>query len=184
MPAREKTTHEAIVAAGRELAERHGIGGLTMQAVAERVGVRAPSLYKRVRNRDELVDLVVGATIDDLTEALRDATDGIDDPREQLRSLGNALRVFGQGRPKSYELIFGLAREASDSTREARERAVAPLLSACAALVGAEQALDAARLVTAWANGFISMELTGSFQMGGDVDRAWAWALERIVGAL
>src|SRR5579859_2603616 len=67
MPAPERTTHEAIVAAGCELVEQHGLGGLTMRAIAERVGVRAPSLYKRVRNRGELIDLVVEATVEDLT---------------------------------------------------------------------------------------------------------------------
>ena len=184
MPAPKKTTHEAIVAAGRELVERHGIGGLTMQAVAERVGVRAPSLYKRVRNRGELVDLVVETTVDDLARELRRATDGIDDPREQLKSAASALRSFAHRRPNCYELIFGLAREESELTRTARGRAVAPVLSACSALVGDERALDAARLVTAWANGFITMELAESFQMGGNVDHSWAWGLERIVRAL
>ncbi|NUP73130.1 MAG: TetR family transcriptional regulator [Sinomonas sp.] len=184
MPAPEKTTQEAIVAAGCELVERHGIDGLTMNAVAERVGVRAPSLDKRVRYRGELVDLVVGATIEDLALVLRRAIDAVDDPREQLRSAARALRSFGRGRPRSYELIFGPARDASDMTRAARGHAVAPVLSACAALVGEERALDAARLVTAWANGFITMELAESFQMGDDVDRAWAWGLERIVQAL
>ncbi|MBN9180743.1 MAG: TetR family transcriptional regulator, partial [Microbacterium sp.] len=39
MPAPEKTTRAAIIAAGRTLVERVGVDGLTMQAVAERVGV-------------------------------------------------------------------------------------------------------------------------------------------------
>ena len=184
MPAREKTTQEAIVAAGRELVERLGLDGLTMQAVAERVGVRAPSLYKRVRNRGELVDLVVGSVIEDLARELRGAINGIEDPREQLACAAAALRSFGHERPESYELVFGLAQEASEPTRAARDHAVAPILSACSALVGDQHALDAARLVTAWANGFITMELAESFQMGGDVDRAWAWGLERILRAL
>ena len=48
------TTLEAIVAAGRELLEEGGVGAVTMLEVAYRVGVRAPSLYKRVRDRDQL----------------------------------------------------------------------------------------------------------------------------------
>ncbi|HBF81970.1 MAG TPA: TetR family transcriptional regulator, partial [Streptomyces sp.] len=38
-------------------------------------------------------------------------------------------------------------------------------------------ALDAARLVTAWATGFIEMEISGAFRLGGDVDRAFEYGL-------
>jgi hypothetical protein len=67
---------------------------------------------------------------------------------------------------------------------EAVVRSVTPLLDAVAALTGPDHALDGARLMTAWANGFITMELGGLFGLGGDVDRAWRWGLERMVAAL
>src|SRR3982751_3645554 len=70
VPTPEKTTRDGIVAAGRALVEVQGVAGLAMQAGADAVGVRAPSLYKRVRDRDELLELVVAATIDDLTDRL------------------------------------------------------------------------------------------------------------------
>ncbi|MDF2575814.1 MAG: TetR family transcriptional regulator, partial [Agromyces sp.] len=47
MPTPERTTLAEIVRAGRDQLESGGPDGLTMQAVALRVGVRAPSLYKR-----------------------------------------------------------------------------------------------------------------------------------------
>nr|WP_017201702.1 hypothetical protein [Microbacterium barkeri] len=43
MPTPERTSVEEIVAAGREILEASGAGGLTMQAVATRVGVRCPT---------------------------------------------------------------------------------------------------------------------------------------------
>ena len=49
MPTPDKTSLDAIVLAARDLLEEDGLGGLTMQAVAHRVGVRAPPLYMRVR---------------------------------------------------------------------------------------------------------------------------------------
>ena len=47
-------------------------------------------------------------------------------------------------------------------------------------LVGEDAALEAARLITAWATGFIDMELAGAFRLGGDVDRAFEFGLERL----
>ena len=35
----------------------------------------------------------------------------------------------------------------------------------------------------AWANGFVTMELAGAFQLGGDVDEAWDFALDALVRA-
>ena len=44
MPTPERTSLDAIIRAGCDLLEADGVEGLTMQAVAVRVGVRAPSL--------------------------------------------------------------------------------------------------------------------------------------------
>lgn len=181
MPTPDKTSRSAIVAAGRELVEREGVAGLTMQAVADRVGVRAPSLYKRVRDRDELLALVVAANVDDLTERM--SRQNQTDPRKRVIALADALRTFAHQRPIGYTLVFG-AHGAPRPELAAAQRSVTPLLDAVAELVGHEHALDAARLMTAWATGFLTMELGDRLQMGGSLDDAWQWGLERIVAAL
>ena len=58
MPTPSRTSTAQIVAAGRVILEAEGFEGLTMQRVAAAVGVRAPSLYKRVDGRRELVRLI------------------------------------------------------------------------------------------------------------------------------
>ncbi|MCS0499588.1 TetR/AcrR family transcriptional regulator [Protaetiibacter mangrovi] len=182
MPAPEKTTLDEIVAAGCELVETLGAEGLTMQAVASRVGVRAPSLYKRVRDRNELLSLVVAATLAELTARV-EATLVDPDPRERIRAQAEELRRFAHTRPVGYALVFG-AHGSARPEGAALARSVTPLLDAVRELTGDAHALDGARLVTAWANGFIAMELGGSLRMGGDVDEAWRWGLDRLVGAL
>jgi AcrR family transcriptional regulator len=181
VPTPEKTTRDGIIAAGRELIEVHGIAGLTMQAVADRVGVRAPSLYKRVRDRDELLELVVGATVDDLTARLDAQTQP--DPRERLTAIADVLRTFAHERPVGYTLVFG-AHGAPRPEPAAAVRSVTPLLEAVRELTGDAHALDGARLLTAWATGFLTMELNDRLRMGGDVDEAWRWGLARVVASL
>jgi hypothetical protein len=58
------------------------------------------------------------------------------------------------------------------------------LLEVTARLVGPERALEAARLVTAFAHGFVSMEITGAFRLGGDVDQAFRYGVGVLVDAL
>ena len=51
-------------------------------------------------------------------------------------------------------------------------------------LVGIERALEAARLLTAFVHGFVSMEIAGAFRLGGDVDRAFRYSLDAIIAGL
>jgi AcrR family transcriptional regulator len=52
---------DAIVAAAIAVADSHGLAGLSMRAVAERLGVTAMALYTYVPGKDELVDLMYDA---------------------------------------------------------------------------------------------------------------------------
>jgi len=168
MPTPDRTSLAQIVDASRALAEEGGASRLTMQAVADRVGVKAPSLYKRVRDRDALLALVAEATMDDLAQRLA-ASDGT------LAGLAHAYRAFAKAHPQGFRLMFTV-----DVTASALDRASEPILRAARDLVGEDVALEAARLITAWATGFIDMELAGAFRLGGDVDRAFAFGLARL----
>ncbi|MGS0562800.1 TetR/AcrR family transcriptional regulator [Microbacterium aurugineum] len=172
MPTPERTSTAEIVATGRELLESAGPAGLTMQAVATRVGVRAPSLYKRVRDRDALHAAVAVATIDALTARLENEGD-------DLAALAHAYRGFAKENPEGFRFMFTIA-----APQDALERSAAPVIRAASALAGEDDALDAARLFTAWATGFLQMELAGAFRLGGDVDRAFEYGLTRLIAGM
>ncbi|MDQ0574960.1 TetR/AcrR family transcriptional regulator [Agromyces albus] len=182
MPTPERTSLDGIVSAGRALLESDGLDGLTMQAVAARVGVRAPSLYKRVRNRDELIRLIAHATLRELATRLEGAVNGAaDDPRTELRQLAGVARAFAHERPAGFRLIFGAEVRLDEASLAASS---APVLRVAAALAGERDALQAARTFTAWLNGFVSMELAGAFRLGGDVEHAFEYGVERIADAV
>lgn len=56
---RIRLSRSSIAAAAIELLDEAGLDGLTMRAVAARLGAGTMSLYRHVANRDELLDLVV-----------------------------------------------------------------------------------------------------------------------------
>jgi AcrR family transcriptional regulator len=154
-----------------------------MQRVAGAVGVRAPSLYKRVRSRGDLVRLIIQDVARDLTDTL-DAAATTGDPLRDLRALANALRAFAHAQPATYALLFARLPDQSQPDLELWARASSAVLRTAAVLTGPDQALEAARTVVAWAHGFISMELAGAFHLGGDVDLAYAFGIERLGAAL
>jgi hypothetical protein len=69
-----------------------------------------------------------------------------------------------------------------DATLNAR--AAEPMLRTAAALAGPYRALEASRTVVAWANGFVGMELAGTFRLGGDVDEAFDYGVDRITESI
>jgi AcrR family transcriptional regulator len=176
MPTPDRTSLDAILLAARELLEADGPAGLTMAAIAARVGVRAPSLYKRVENREALLRSVAEATLTDLAERL----DGAGSAREVL----DAFRAFGHERPAAFQLVMTPGPGVPTARREFGAAASAAALRVGEELVGPTHALDAARTLTAWVAGFVIMELNGGFQLGGDVDEAWDFGAGRVLAAL
>lgn len=187
MPTPARTSVEEIVSAGSRILDDAGLPGLTMQAVAARVGVRPPSLYKRVRDRDELLRLIADDTARELGARLDAATTAAGPSAaasERLVHLAHALRAFAHASPERYRLLFTPPTAAHRPDPDAQARSVRALLDTTAQLVGPGDGLSAARTVTAWATGFISMEFAGAFQLGGDVDEAFSYGIRRIAAAL
>ena len=181
MPAHSQTSTAAIVAAGRHLLEERGVDALTMHDVAAAVGVRAPSLYKRVRSRSDLFRLILEDVADELTSAL-DAAAGSGDPVADVRAMAVAYRKFAHSNPVSYTLMFAPQAVSGATARSVRSSAT--FLRVVAELAGPGHALPAARTIVAWAHGFITMELAGAFRLGGDVEEAWDFGLGRMLNAV
>jgi AcrR family transcriptional regulator len=181
MPAHAQTSTAAIVAAGRHLLEDRGADALTMHDVAAAVGVRAPSLYKRVSGRSDLLRLILEDVTDELTAVL-DAAAGSGDPVADLRAMVVAYRGFALANPVAYMLMNALPAPPGAAERSARSSAT--FLRTVAELAGSQHALLAARTVVAWANGFIMMELAGAFRLGGDIEQAWTFGLDRVLAAI
>lgn len=78
-----------IVAAAVELANEHGIAGVTMRAVARGLGVEAMSLYNHVSSRDDLLDGMVDAVFAEI--ALPPAQSGWREAMDQRAASARAV---------------------------------------------------------------------------------------------
>ncbi len=56
---RSPLSRDRVVRVAAELADEGGIGALTMQQIGRRLGVEAMSLYRHVRNKDDILDGMV-----------------------------------------------------------------------------------------------------------------------------
>jgi AcrR family transcriptional regulator len=183
MPAPSRTSPAAIIGAARDILEAEGLEAVSMQAVAERVGVRAPSLYKHVADRTALVRAVVDAVVADLAAALAPRRPSRD-PRDDLRGITRRYRAFVHANPVGYGLLFARLGPGLQPDEAVLAALGVPIVEATARLVGEERALEAARTIVAWAHGFASLELAGGFRMGGDIDAAYERGIDLILAGI
>ncbi|PYI37158.1 TetR family transcriptional regulator [Arthrobacter psychrolactophilus] len=106
--ARQQTMAE-IVTIGRRHLELHGAAGLSLRAVARDLGVVSSAIYRYVKNRDELLTLLLVDGYDALGDAVDAAVQGVaeDDPVGRFRALARAVRQWGLAEPACYGLLFG-----------------------------------------------------------------------------
>ncbi len=183
MPAPAKTSDTDIVAAALSLIDQQGPEQLSMQAVAAAVGVRGPSLYKRFSDRASLLRAVEDHLFAELGSILASAAvhgGGIN----SLREMAFAYRAFAKSHPGGYPLMFS-ADSHDSAAASIRFEAARPVLETLQSLLGeSASALIAARTITAFCHGFVSMELSGAFRLGGDVEAAFAEGIALVLAGL
>jgi AcrR family transcriptional regulator len=94
-----------IVAAAWELAGTHGIGGLSLHALAREVGIRQPSLYSYFESKNALYDAMFADGNRRLLERL-EALRLPSDPRSALKAQMRAFVNFAVEDGARYLLLF------------------------------------------------------------------------------
>jgi AcrR family transcriptional regulator len=158
---------EQIVAAALELLEDEGAEALSMRRIAERVGIRAASIYKHFPNKDALEAAMISVVFE-RQAAVFERADG------ELAAIAAAYRDFARSHPHLYRLMTerALNRELLEPGAEAR--AAAPLIEA----TGGDP--DMARAAWAFAHGMTVLELNDRFPADADLDAAWSRGVEAL----
>ena len=90
---RRETTRNAILDAAWDVAREQGLAALTLRAVAERVGMRAPSLYSHFDSKHAIYDAMFGQAWA-AYEAEAAATELPANPRAALRAAAHRFFDF------------------------------------------------------------------------------------------
>ena len=169
----------AVAEAGAELVDELGFGGLSMGLVAERLGVRTPSLYKHVAGQADLAHLIAVLAMDDLADTIRDAIQGRSG-RDALVAGAEAMRSYVRDHPGRYAAgNAARLRGQDDPLLPASGRVMA---SWAAMLHGyhldADQEIHALRLLRSMLHGFATLESDGGFQVDASVDHSFTWIVD------
>ena len=92
-------------AATLELVDEQGIGAASMRAVSSRLGVRSMSLYRYVRDRDELLDAVVERIVNELADDPEVQLRPVDGWRPYLSGMAHGVRRYALAHPRAFPLV-------------------------------------------------------------------------------
>jgi AcrR family transcriptional regulator len=160
-----------VVAAGRQLLEEEGLEALTMRRLAERVGIRAPSLYKHLPDKAALEAAIIATGFEEAAAAFEQAVDRAGGGSgggagDALVALAAAYRRFALEHPHLYRLMNNGPLPRAHLPPGLEGRTAAPLLR----VAGSEAR---ARAVWAFAHGMVMLELDQRFPPDADLDAAW-----------
>lgn len=166
-------TPEVVAIEAARVADDCGFDRLTLAAVAARLGVRLPSLYKHVGGLDQLRTAVATAALSELAQALEVAVmgrSGID----ALGSLADAYRSYAARRPGAYAATLRAPDPQDTEHVAAAGRVLHVVLATVAGFhLRGDDAIDAVRGLRALLHGFVAIEAAGGYQMAQDLDRSF-----------
>ncbi|WP_410670115.1 WHG domain-containing protein [Amycolatopsis sp. cmx-4-68] len=167
--------------AGAALADEVGFAGLSMGLLAERLGVKTPSLYKHVTNQADLTHRIAVLALNEFADAVRDAIQGRSG-REALVAGAHAMRTYVLDHPGRYAAGNAAHVHGPD---DPLIPAVQRVLASWAAMLHGyrlepDQEIHALRMLRSTLHGFATLEAGGGFQIDADVDDSFTWMLDFI----
>ncbi|WP_410575449.1 WHG domain-containing protein [Amycolatopsis sp. cmx-4-61] len=167
--------------AGAALADEVGFSGLSMGLLAERLGVKTPSLYKHVTNQADLTHRIAVLALNEFADAIRDAIQGRSG-RDALVAGAHAMRTYVLDHPGRYA-AGNVARVHGPD--DPLIPAVQRVLASWAAMLHGyrldpDQEIHALRMLRSTLHGFATLQAGGGFKIDADVDDSFTWLLDFI----
>lgn len=177
MPRAGLTGHD-VVASAAALADEIGYQSVTMGLLADRLGVRPPSLYKHVGGLADLQKRLATLALTELGEVIRDAVQGRSG-RDALAALLTAVRAYVTAHPGRYMATIGAEPTGpGDPLLAASTRVIASIAAVLRGYGIAEDEMNhAIRTVRSTMHGFAMLEASRGFQWAADPEESFAWMI-------
>jgi AcrR family transcriptional regulator len=171
----------SVTEAGAALADEIGFDQLSMALLAERLGVRTPSLYKHVGGLGDLVHRIAVLASAELSDAVREATQGRAG-RDALIAAARAMRTYVTQHPGRYAAGN---RARATGPDDPLTPAVTRLLDSLSAVLRGYhldpgQEIHALRMLRSMLHGFATLEVDGGFRFDTDVDDSFTWMVDLV----
>jgi AcrR family transcriptional regulator len=173
-------SEDRVVTAAELMADEVGLPKVTLAALAERFGVRQPSLYKHIESLAGLHRSISIRAKKELADVLARAAVGRS-RQDAIQSVSHAYRTWALAHPGRYEALQRAPAQ-GDKEDEAVSAALITLFADCLAGydLHADDAIDAIRALRSALHGFVTLEMGGAFRLPVDIDHSF----DRLVSGL
>lgn len=174
----------AVVQAAARLVDEEGVEQLSLGRLAERLGIRAPSLYNHVAGLPGLRHELAVYCARELLAHLTRATIG-KARAEAILALADAYRAYARDYPGRYALTLQ-APPADDTQMAAVAQELVEVVRAILRPydLGDENTIHAIRSLRSIVQGFVSLEVAGGFAMPINLDDSFHWLITLFVEGL
>jgi AcrR family transcriptional regulator len=176
---------QTIFTAAAELAEEKGLENVSLLQVAEKLGVKSPSLYNHLNGMQDLSSGIAKLAISRLEEAIRNAAVGRSKD-DALTAVAVAYRKFAKENPELYKAILRFPDCHDKSVQEAGHAVVRIFYQVLEPYHFSKvETLHFARGFRSALHGFVSLEAAGFFQSGeANVNESYQYLVSRLISTL
>jgi AcrR family transcriptional regulator len=184
MSRRAGLDQETVVEAAAKLVDEEGIDQLSLGCLAERLGIRTPSLYNHVAGLPGLKHDLALYCLRDLLDHITRATIG-KSRSEAIIALADEYRAYARQTPGRYTLTQQ-APDPADLESQALAKQAVDVVRAILSpyKLSDEDAIHAIRGLRSIVHGFVSLEVTGGFGLPVDLDASFHWLINVFIAGL
>ncbi len=183
-PRTAKLSREAIVNAALTFLDREGWDALTINALANQLGTKGPSLYNHVHSLDDLRRSVRMRVVGDIIDMLNTVGQGRT-PDDAVMVMAGAYRSYAHHHPGRYSAFTRMPLGGDDPEfTEATHAAAAPVIAVLSTYgLDDESAFFAALEFWSAMHGFVLLEMTGVMS-GLDTDAVFSDMVMRLAAGM
>lgn len=181
MSPRKRLDKEIVVRTAAELLEEEGPSALNLHRLADRLGIKPPSLYNHVKGLSDLQLELTLLNTRNLAESMEKAAIGRSGANA-LTAIAQAYRSYIKSAPALYQYTLrasGNLPGSNTALKEFEARAVQVVLAVVESFdLHGDDAIHAVRGLRSLIHGFASIEVAGGFGMPLDCDESFQRLLD------
>lgn len=173
-----------IVQAAAEIVDAHGAAELSLNAVAQRLNIRTPSLYNHIDSLQAIRTMLSVHGLELLRTELIGAAVGRSGD-EAIREIAKAYKAFARAHPGLYDMTLHAPNGEDPQLSQVAQDILDVVIRVLQAYqLGEAATIHMARALRSVMHGFASLEQQGGFGLPVDLDESFTELLETFLAGL